>query len=135
MMRAAVLSAALWAAGAGAGLAQQFGQGAEVGPSWWRILGALVLCLALALGAALALRARMGVTGPPRFRVGAAWFGGLASLAPAGRRLRRIEAIRVSHSVEVCLFACGDRQYLIAATANAVVLLKEEPAPPQETAG
>lgn len=107
----------------GSAMAQQLGQGEAVGPSAWRVVIATVLCLLLAALAALALRARMQggatpITGP--------WLRRLPALLNAPRRLRRLESIRVGQQVEVCLFECGDRSYLIAATSGAVTLLKEE---------
>jgi flagellar biogenesis protein FliO len=89
--------------------AQKLGQAADTDVAWWRVLGALALCLALAVGAAFAMRTRMrGVTRP----------------APkTGRQLQLVESLRLSHQVDVCLVACDGERLLVATSPQGVVLL------------
>lgn len=123
----AALTALGWLAAAGPGLAQRLGQAPEPDFAWVRWLGALVLCLALALGGALALRARMGGTTRPLLLRGPlpAWLKG-ASAAP--RRVRVIETARASPTLEIALFSCDGQDYLVAATPHGAVQLSP-PAP------
>jgi hypothetical protein len=96
--------------------AQTLGQGPETVMPWWRVAAALALCLALAVGAAFALRYRMR--------------GAMPSLTPAKRRLKLVESLRLSHQVDVCLLSCEDRQFLIAATPHGAVLISGGELPP-----
>lgn len=107
-------------AAAGPACAQTLGQAAGPDVSWWRVLAALLLCLALGVGGAYALRARMGVGTAPQvlWRLGS---------APA-KRLRIIETVRVGQQVEVCLIACDGREHLIAVSPHAIEVL---PSPAQ----
>jgi flagellar biogenesis protein FliO len=101
----------------GLALAQRLGQGGvETDIAWWRVGGALILCLALAVAAAYALRTRLR--------------GGAAPLLSRDeRRLRLIETLRIGHQVDVCLIACEGRKLLLAASPHGVVLLSSD-APP-----
>jgi flagellar biogenesis protein FliO len=98
-------------------LAQTLGQGTGAEVTWWRVAGALALCLALAVGGAFALRTRMRGTMP---------------IFSAGRRqLQLVETLRLSHQVDVCLFTCNDRQFIIAATPHGAVVVAGGELPPQ----
>ncbi len=82
------------------GVAQTLGHGAESGPPIWRVLLALTICLALAVGGALALRWRMRG-------------GGLVIPTMSGRRVMLLERTRLSHQVDLCLVRCDGREFLI----------------------
>jgi len=116
------LTALAWLTAAGPGLAQRLGQAPEPDFAWVRWLGALVLCLALALGGAFALRARMGVAARPLTLQGplSAWLKGAST---ATRRVRVIESVRASPTLEICLFNCDGLDYLVAATPHGAVQL------------
>jgi flagellar biogenesis protein FliO len=97
-------------------LAQHLGQAGGEDLSWWRVVGALAVCLALAVGGALAMRARL--------RAGAPLF------TAATRRVQLVESLRLSHQVDVCLLKCDDRHILLAATAQGAILIDaNHPAP------
>ena len=109
-------------------LAQQLGQAAEGGVSLWRVVGALMFCLLLALGAAIVLKMRMkGGAAPPFFKH--AVIQRLAAFKSPSRRLSHIQSLRVGQNVEICMFTCDDRQFLIAATPASLLLLQEGAAP------
>lgn len=102
-------------------LAGQLGQAVEVQISWWRVALGLTLCLALAVGAVLALKTRM-TGGGPLFTSGL-WRGVTDALVTryptlnaAPRRLKLVETLRLTPQLQVCLFACDDQEILIAAT-------------------
>jgi flagellar biogenesis protein FliO len=106
-----------------AALAQRIGQAAGTSIPWWRVVAALALCLALAVGAAYALKLRMrGAT--PMFGAGP-------------RRMQLVETLRLSHQVDLCLVRCDGRELMIAATPHGATLVSQaeaaEPveAPPQ----
>jgi len=84
--------------------AQRLGQGGGDEVSLWRVLAALIVCLALAVSGALALRRRMG--------------GGMPLILREGRRLELIESLRISHQVDLCLVRCDGREWLVAATPH-----------------
>src|SRR5258708_39176301 len=109
-------SAVVATAIAGPCLSQTLGQGGGVEIPWWRVGGALALCLALAVGGAFALRTRLG--------------GALPSGAGPGRRLRLVESVRLSHQTDVCLIRCDLRAFLIASTPQGAVLIGEVEARP-----
>jgi flagellar biogenesis protein FliO len=66
------------------------------------VLGALALCLALAVAAAYVLRRRLGGTMP-------------AAVGRA-RRLQLVERLRLSHQTDICLISCDGAEFLVAAT-------------------
>jgi flagellar biogenesis protein FliO len=106
---AAATCGAGWLLAPGLAAAQKLGQAPDTDVAWWRVLLALGLCLALAVGAALVLRTRMR---------------GVARPAPkAGRQLQLVESMRLSHQVDVCLLACDGEQLLVATSPQGVVLL------------
>ncbi len=99
-------------------LAQTLGQGGDDGISTWRVVAVLILCLCLAVFAAVALRARLGSGKLPSF------FGA----ARQARRLQLIETLRLSHQIDLCIVACDGREMLVAASARGARLLQPEPA-------
>ncbi|AHE55641.1 hypothetical protein [Sphingomonas sanxanigenens] len=72
----------------------------EPGISAWRVVGALLVCVVIAIVAALALRARMGG-------------GGQILLRPAQRRLQLIETIRLTPTSSLALVRHDARELLI----------------------
>jgi len=100
-----------------AALAQKLGQGGDDGISLWRVMAALLLCLALAVAGALALKARSG---------GAAW--PLRFILPrAGRQARRmqiVESMRLSHQVDLYIVTCDNRDLLIAVNSQGAQILE-----------
>jgi len=115
---------------AGPALAQTLGQGEPQPIAWWRIAAALLLCVLLAGVAAVALHLRMtgrlpslkgGKLNLPALRNGS--IGRLFG-APAERRLRSVETIRVSPYADVCLFTCDGKTYLVAATPHGVTVIE-----------
>jgi flagellar biogenesis protein FliO len=124
-------TAAVWLASGLPALAAP-AEGASTAAFWWRWLAALAFCLALAIVGALALRARSG--GLPTGRLSgleamARRLGGVFGAAAAGeRRLRIVEAVRLSPNLEVCLVRCDGRDYLLAATPGGAVQLLPGPA-------
>ena len=100
---AAVLLAATPAA------AQRLGQGGGADVPVWRVLAALLLCVLLAAGAALALRTRLRGGGP---------------LLQAGqRRLQLVERLRLNQHVDICIVRMGEREFVVAASAQGATLL------------
>jgi flagellar biogenesis protein FliO len=99
-------------------LAQQLGQGAHYDPPWWRVIGALLFCVLLAVGAAFVLRGRLN--------------GPLAALlAPKGatRRLRVIESTRLSPQVDVCLLQVDEEELLLAISPQGAAVLRSKSVP------
>ena len=104
--------------------AQTLGQGAADDISTWRVVAVLLLCLALAVFAALALRARFGGSLPALFA------------ATSGRRLQLVETLRLSHQIDLCVVTCDGQEYLVAATAQGAQILRElPPGAPSRTGG
>jgi flagellar biogenesis protein FliO len=116
MRVAAAAAATLVFAQAGSALAQTIGQGSADDISWWRVVAALVLCMALAVAGAFAIRARTG----------AAPFMSFA--AKQKNRLRLIETLRLNPHVNLFIVDCDGREYLVAATAQGVSPLNALPA-------
>jgi flagellar biogenesis protein FliO len=103
-------AAAAFAALAGPAAAQRLGAATSVDVPWLRVIGALVLCLGLAVAAAFALRSRLK--------------GGVPSLlAKTPRRLQLVENLRLSHQVDLCLVVCDERRMLVASSPHGAVLL------------
>jgi hypothetical protein len=109
--------------------AQTLGLQPEPAMPWWRVIGALIICLLLALGAAIALRSRLAPGGTlplglrlPRFTV----LEGLAGRAP--KRLQLVETLRLSHQIDVCLLECDGASMIIAATPQGAIVVRA-PAP------
>ncbi len=104
---------------AGPALSQTLGHGGGTDVPLWRVFGALALCLALAVGAAFALKARFG-GGPPLF-------------TSAPRRLQLIESLRLSHQIDICLLRLDDREIIVAATPHGATLLAPDFPPAEKT--
>ncbi len=98
--------------------AQTLGRGADDGISSWRVALVTLLCLALAVFAAFALKARLG--GLPAFFAG----------ARPDRRMRLVETLRLGHQIDLCIVACDGREVLVAASARGATLLQTLPARP-----
>lgn len=109
--------------------AEPLASGAAPAVSYWRVAAALLLCLLLALAAALALKARLSgsIVGPSGLRLRA--FRSPTRLIgnflkpPLPRRLAAMETIRISPHADVCLFRCDGKTYLVAATPHGVTVL------------
>jgi hypothetical protein len=132
---AAGLSAALLATPA---LAQRLGGAADVDVPWWRLAGALFLCLALAFGGALALRTRLrgagsvSAVGPKlALPLGALSSAGeaLRLFKPRAARLRPVQTVRMSPNLDLCLFTYDGKEFLVAATPHGVTVLSGPDAP------
>lgn len=89
--------------------AQTLGQANTPEIAWWRVVAALLLCLALGVAGAYALRARFGGQLPP---VG----------QRAVRRLRVVENLRIGHQVDICLIACDEAQFIVAASPHGIAM-------------
>ncbi len=106
------------AAGAAPAFAQRLGQGTETDISMWRVVGALLLCLALAFVAALVLKRRLG--------------GGVPLSFVRGRRLQLIERVRLTSQAELCLVSRDGTEFLIAAGPHGATLIEAGPVPPPD---
>ena len=119
LLRAAALAGAGLAAAAPAA-AQSLGQGGGTDVPIWRVLGALLLCLLLAAGAAFALRARMR--------------GGGLIIASTGRRLQLVERVRLNQHADLCIVRMDEREFLVAAGPHALTVLGTPTAPAEAPA-
>ena len=121
----ALVLAPVLAGPAAPAFAQRLGQAAGTDVPLWRVAAALLICLVLAVVGALALRARLRGGGP--VFAGAKWrlpFQAPAGLFSAGpRRLQLVETLRLSHQVDICLFRCDERDFLVAATPQGATVL------------
>lgn len=114
-------------------IAQSLAQGSAPAISWWRIAAALVLCLLLAVAAAIALHMRMNGRLPSlktaRLVLPALGGSPLSRLFSNSepRRLKSLETIRVSPYADVCLFTCDGETYLVAATPQGVTVINRKP--------
>lgn len=99
-------------------MAQTLGQGQDGGVSLWRVIFALLLCLALAVAGAFAVRSRTAGSGA-------------LLLKPSlhRRRLHLIETVRLPHQVTLCLLRCDGRELLLSTSPQGAHLL---PAPERE---
>lgn len=110
--------------------AQQLGGGGAVPDiSLVRMLAALVVCVAAAVGLALAIKGRKGGL-PLR------WPGRLAHSIARPRRIVVIEARRVSAFADVCLIRCDQIEYLLLCGPSGQAILRQSvaEAPPQAKA-
>ena len=102
-------------------LAQRLGQGTGTEVPIWRVLAALLLCLSLAVAAAILLRRRLG--------------GGARPIAfGRSRRLQLVETLRLSHQVDLCVVSCDGGELLIASTPHGATLIDPRLPPPPEPA-
>lgn len=125
MIRRAVISAAVThLVSAGPVLAQTLGQGNDTDIPWIRLTAALILCIGLAVGAALALNRRMngGPALPPR-----GWTRILEQIGrpatPSAARLTDIETRRLSPQVTVSVFKCDGRSYMVTTSLQGQIVL------------
>jgi flagellar biogenesis protein FliO len=77
----------------------------EISP--WRVLGALLICLLLAAGAAFALRQRLR--------------GGFLPVGTQSRRLQLADRLKLSHQVDLCLVDCEGRRIIVAVSQQGVI--------------
>ncbi len=95
--------------------AQTLGQGAaDDGISAWRVIFALLLCLALGIFAMLVLRARLGGRALPSFLA-----------LGSGRRLKVVESVRLAGPVELNIVSCDGQDLLVASGAQGARVLRE----------
>lgn len=96
----------------------------------WRLVIAFILCIIVAIMAALALRRFMrGGGASPAHSGGPRWFGGRNWLAGAPREIAIQETHRASLHGDICLINWGERQFLVAISPGGVTLLDSRPAP------
>jgi len=95
--------------------AAHLAQGGDDGVSAWRVVGALLLCLVLAVAGAVVLKLRLG--GGAR----------LPRLTSANRRLKLVERLRLNPQTEIAIISCDDRDLLIATNAAGASLLSVLP--------
>lgn len=130
MLRPAAITTglALCALLAEAAAAQTLGQGGSPDLPWWRVAGALALCLGLAFAGAFLLKARLGGGALPPALAKLKWPVAILSLPDgAPRRLQLVETVRLSHQIDVCLIRCDDKYLLVAAGPHGVsVLVNDE---------
>jgi flagellar biogenesis protein FliO len=90
---------------------QTLGQGVDSEISPWRILAALTLCIAVAIGAAVLLKSRMQGGKFPR-------------LKSQGRRLQVLETTRLGAQNDVCIVACDGEELLLSSSPHGVSLIR-----------
>jgi len=93
-------------------LAQHLGQGTDDGVSAWRVVATLLICVAVAVAAALALKHRMG--------------GGTAQLFVRRKnpRLEMIETLRLRPQIDLCIVACDGEELLLVSSPQGASLLR-----------
>lgn len=116
LFRRGALALASLAASAGAGAQRLGGGGATVELSWWRILGALFICLLLAGLVILLLRHRGGAPLPR-----------LLQIAPApGASIRILERRPLGYRQEVVRLVADGRTFVLVIGPHQPVLLHSE---------
>lgn len=98
--------------------ADRLGGGGDLGISLTRIVTALILCVMLAVLAALLLKRNGGKIDLPALRR-------LMVRMPVARRIEVIETRRVSQHADVCLLRCDGREYLILCAQHQQMVLRE----------
>ena len=115
-------AATLILAPAAPALGQRLGQAQGSDVPIWRVVIALLFCLALAAGAAFLLRRRLG--------------GGPLRTIRRERRLRLIESIRIGRDAPLSIASCDGTEMLIASCPQGTTIVRPEltppPAPPDE---
>lgn len=96
--------------------AQRLGQGGGTEISLWRVMLALIFCVAIGAAAIFLLRRRYRGVRPLAFR--------------RERRLQLVENMRLSHQVDLCIVSRDGREYLIAASPQGVTLVDAGPFDP-----
>jgi hypothetical protein len=112
--------------------AEQLGFARDAPAPWWRVVAALILCILLAVAAALAIKARSGgVNLADLYRARLPGFdlrGVFKSATP--RRLRMVEVLRLSHQVDLCLIQVDGDDLVIAAAPGGASLVSIKPTLP-----
>lgn len=98
--------------------AGRLGGGGDLGISLTRTVMALLLCLMLAVLAALLLKRHGG-------KVDLAAIRRMAVRLPVQRRIDVVETRRVSQHADICLLRCDGREYLILCAAHQQTVLRE----------
>jgi hypothetical protein len=103
--------------------AQSLNQTSGIEIPWWRVISALIFCLLLAVGAALAIKVKL----QGGEAINASFWrqpGQSLKLFDGGpRRLKLIETLRLSHQVDICLVKCGDGDFVVAATPHGAFIV------------
>lgn len=89
--------------------AQRLGQGESVDVPIWRVVGALLFCLLIAVGAAFLLKRRL--------------HGNVPMVGARGRRLQLVETLRLSHQNDICLISCDGVETLVASGSQGLTLM------------
>lgn len=97
----------------------RLGGGGDLGISLTRIVMALLLCLMLAVLAALLLKRGGG-------KVDLSAIRRLVVRLPVERRIDIVETRRVSQHADICLLRCDGREYLILCAAQQQTVLRED---------
>jgi hypothetical protein len=97
---------------AGEALAQHLGQGVDDGISFWRVFAALVVCVGIAVAAALFLKHRMHGSAP------------LIRLNRNSPRLIVTESVRLRPQVDLCIVSCDGDELLVAHSPQGVNVLR-----------
>jgi hypothetical protein len=109
--------------------AQQLGGGgAAPGVSLVRIVAALAVCIAAAIGLALAIKGRKG-------ELALRWPGRLAHSFGGSRRIAVIEARRVSAFADICLIRCDQIEYLLVCGPSGQSVLRQSEADAPQPVG
>ncbi len=95
----------------------QLASGGDLNISLGRIVLALLLCIGIAVVAAIIIKRGGGQFNWAR------WHRSLSELAPE-RRMRVVEARRISVHADLCLVRCDAREYLILSSATAQQVLE-----------
>jgi len=107
---------------------QQLGQAQGVDVPLWRVLGALVVCLSLAVGAAVLLRRRLVQGGAsPCLGPGLPRLLDLRPDQNDSRRLELLETVRLSHQTDVCLLRCDGREFIVSTSPQGALLVSAPP--------
>lgn len=101
--------------------AGRLGGGGALNVSLTRIVTALLLCLMLAVLAALLIKRGGG-------KVDVAALRQLFTRLPTQRRIQVVETRRVSQYADVCLVRCDGAEYLILCAQQQQTVLREAPA-------
>lgn len=118
--------------------AQTLGQGSGLEIAWWRIVAAFLICAALAVAAAFALRTRMQASGA-HSQPASGWRAvrnaifSWPSCPEAGEpRLRLVETLRLGPQVDICLVQVDGRDFLVAMSPQGVSLLAGDAPVPRD---
>ena len=97
----------------------RLGGGGDLGVSLGRIVASLIICIFVALLAALLIRQRAGKSDLRAF---------FARLEPRGRAIHVVETRRLSPHADICLVRSGGQEYLLLLMAGSAQVLREGPA-------